>query len=411
MEHPKKLIVAGGGAAGIFCAVNAARLSPGLKVIVFEKSNRLLSKVAISGGGRCNLTHHCFSVAELIKFYPRGSKFLKKAFGYFNPSDTIEWFESRGLPVKAEKDGRMFPVTDQSGDVIRCLLNEADKYQVEIRFNRAITGLSPSDSKLRVQLSDGSDELADFVCYAVGGQPKIHTIEWLQLMNHRVIPPIPSLFTFNIPNTSMGKLMGISVQEVSIKITGTSFSQRGPLLFTHWGISGPAVLKLSAWAARELHAMNYEFTVQVNWIPDFHEQSCAELFLSRRTAHPLRKLMNDCPFQLPFRFWAWLLDQSDISDEIRWTDLTVKHRNLLARNCCSSQLRVKGKTTFKEEFVTAGGIDLADIDAHTMESKHIPHLYFAGEVMDIDGVTGGFNFQHAWTSGFLVAQSVARAVN
>ena len=410
MGRSKKLIVAGGGAAGIFCAVNAARLAPDLKVIVFEKSNRLLSKVAISGGGRCNLTHHCFSVAELIKFYPRGSRFLKKSFGHFGPSDTIEWFERRGLSIKAEADGRMFPVTDQSGDVIRCLLDEADRYQVEIRFNRAISGLTQSDSKFKVQLSDGTHETADFVCLAAGGQSILSRIDWIQQLGHHIIPPVPSLFTFNIPDSAAGNLMGLSVQDVIIKIAGTSFLQRGPLLFTHWGISGPAVLKLSAWAARDLNTMNYEFTSQINWIPEYHEQSCAELFLLKRSANPLRKLSNDCPFQLPTRFWIWLLDQSAISDAIRWTDLTVKQRNLLARNCCSFQFRVKGKTTFKEEFVTAGGIDLAEIDAHTMESKLIPHLFFAGEVMDVDGVTGGFNFQHAWTSGFLTAKSVAGRV-
>src|SRR5665647_2194845 len=409
----KKLIVIGAGAAGFFCAVNAASQNPGLEVILIEKSNKLLSKVRVSGGGRCNVTHACFSIAEMIKKYPRGEKFLKQAFHHFFTGDTIEWFEKRNVKLKTESDGRMFPESNTSETIINCLLQEANKYNVQILMNRdiiKIKKISSEENKNYFQLVCKDDSIleSDFVCIACGGFHKPEQYNWLTEIGHSYESPVPSLFTFNVPKNPISELMGISVENARIKINGTKFSQSGPILITHWGFSGPAVLKLSAFAAKELSAMNYNFSISINWLSDYHENSLLEKFKSIRYEFASKKVINKNPFNLPQRLWQYHLEQCGINTEIRWADLPAKQQNQLAKQLCDQQFLVKGKTTFKEEFVTAGGITLNEVDANTMQSKRVTHLFFAGEILDVDGITGGFNFQHAWTSGWIAAKEINR---
>lgn len=415
MSSEKTLIVIGAGAAGFFCAVNAARQDRSLKVIILEKTNKLLSKVRVSGGGRCNVTHACFDIAEMSKRYPRGGNFVKKSFHQFFTRDTINWFEERGVKLKTEKDGRMFPVTDSSQTIIDCLLREANKYSVEIMMRSEVKGVSSTNGKFLIQLEGGRTLTADHVCVASGGYPKAELFDWLTATGHSLEKPVPSLFTFNlsagqagIPGHPLKDLMGVSVNDVIIKIAGTKLEQEGPLLITHWGLSGPAVLKLSAWGARELAEKQYDFTVRINWMggKKYNEQSLKEEWKHFREIYAARKLMNQNIAEIPNRLWEYLLEASGANSEMRFADLPGKTENALIKNLVDFNLPVKGKTTFKEEFVTAGGIRLAEIDPNTMMSKLCPGLYFAGEVMDVDGITGGYNFQHAWTSGWVVGKSI-----
>ncbi len=403
----KKLIVIGGGAAGFFCAIKAAEKNPELKVTIVEKSGKLLSKVRVSGGGRCNVTHACFSIAEMIKKYPRGEKFVKKTFHQFFTTDTIAWFEKRNVKLKTEADGRMFPESNSSESIINCLLSEANKYGVEILMNREMVNLEKKTDQFQLTTKDGTLLSADFVCIACGGFPKSSQYNWLTSLGHSFESPVPSLFTFNIPKNPISVLMGISVENALVKINGTKLSQQGPILITHWGFSGPAVLKLSAFAARELAKMNYDFTISVNWMADYHENSVLEKLKVIRHEFASKKMVNKNPFNLPQRLWEYHLQQCEIDLEIRWADLPAKQQNQLAKQLCAQEFHVKGKTTFKEEFVTAGGIQLNEVNANTMESKIVPGLFFAGEILNVDGITGGFNFQHAWTSGWISASAIA----
>jgi hypothetical protein len=408
----KTLIVIGGGAAGFFCAVNAARLNPILQVILLEKTSKLLSKVKISGGGRCNVTHACFDITEMSKQYPRGSNFVKKTFYQFFTTDIIQWFEERGVKLKTGADGRMFPVTDSSQTIIDCILKEADKYGVEIRMMSEVRSLKYENAKFRIELSNLQSLTSDFICIACGGYPKSSMFTWLRELGHTIEEPVPSLFTFNLPDNPITKLMGISVEKVRVKIInpitiGSKLEEEGPLLITHWGMSGPAVLRLSAWGARQLAISNWQFGITVNWLPDFNEQSLKDRIQYFRFHLASQKIINKNPFGLPHRLWEFLTEQSGIKSETRWADLPTKEQNKLIKNLCACEFSVKGKTTFKEEFVTAGGIKLSEVDANTMMSKKIQHLFFAGEILDVDGITGGFNFQHAWTSGFIAAKNIA----
>jgi len=397
----------GGGAAGFFCAINAARMNRQLKVVLVEKTNKLLSKVKVSGGGRCNVTHACFDIADMSKKYPRGGHFVKKAFHRFFTTDTISWFEARGVSLKAEADGRMFPVTNSSQTIIDCLLLEAADYKVEIMMQAEVQHVAYRDHTFEIKLSGAGLLHADYLCVASGGYAKSSLYEWLRNLGHSIEEPVPSLFTFNIPGHPIRELMGVSTGNARIKIAGTKLEQEGALLITHWGLSGPAVLKLSAWGAREMAARNYSFGIVVNWLPAYREQQLPEQFHSLRFETASQKLYHKNPFGLPNRLWDFLLQESGISQEKRWADLPSKEANRLIKNLCGFELAVKGKTTFKEEFVTAGGIRLNEIDHHTMMSKKVPGLFFAGEIMDVDGVTGGYNFQHAWTSGFIAATTIA----
>jgi predicted Rossmann fold flavoprotein len=403
----KRLVVIGGGAAGFFCAINAARMNPALKVTIIEKSNKLLSKVKVSGGGRCNTTHACFEILELVKRYPRGQHFIKKAFHWFNTNDTIQWFEERNVRLKTEADGRMFPVTDHSQTIIDCLLREADKYGVQIEMWSEVCSCQPVAGGFRLTTANHNEQTADFICIASGGYPKSAMFQWLQQTGHTIETPVPSLFTFNMPGNPVTALMGVSVEWAEVKVAGSKLSEAGPLLITHWGMSGPAILRLSAWGARELAQRNYTFSILVNWIPDYNEQSLRNRWASLRDELAAQKIHHRNPFGLPNRLWLYLTALSDIKPERRWADLPAKEQNKLIRNLIAQEFAVEGKTTFKEEFVTCGGIKLNEIDPNTMQSRIIPKLFFAGEVMDIDGITGGFNFQHAWTSGWIAAKTIA----
>jgi predicted Rossmann fold flavoprotein len=414
--HKKKLIVIGGGAAGFFCAVNAASQNSKLEVIIVEKTNKLLSKVKVSGGGRCNVTHACFSIAEMIKKYPRGEKFLKQAFHYFFITDTIEWFQKRNVKLKTEPDGRMFPESNSSETIINCLLSEANKYNVQILLDREVVKieknlLGDNINSFQLFFKDNFILQSDFVCIASGGYQKEDQYKWIANLGHTFEKPYPSLFTFNISKDPITELMGISVENVQIKINGTKISQTGRILITHWGFSGPAILKLSAFAAKELAVLQYHFSISINWICNYNENSLLEKFKSIRLETASKKIINKNPFNLPQRLWEYHLNLCGIKPELRWADLPSKQQNILAKQLCSQQFTVNGKTTFKEEFVTAGGIKLSEIDATTMASKIIPNLFFAGEILDVDGITGGFNFQHAWTSGFLAAKEISKILN
>jgi predicted Rossmann fold flavoprotein len=403
-----RLIVIGGGAAGFFCAVNAARMNPGLEVLIAEKSSKLLSKVRISGGGRCNVTHACFDIPEMVNKYPRGANFVKKTFHQFFTEDTINWFLERGVKLKTEPDGRMFPVTDSSETIIDCLLREADKHQVKVRMNAEVKKMSRENSKWNLSFANELTDQADFICVACGGYPKSAMFEWVTNTGHTIEPPVPSLFTFNMPGNAITKLMGVSTN-AKVKIQGTKLDEEGPLLITHWGLSGPAILKLSARGARELNKFNYDFKVMVNWCPAYNENALREKFIEHREAHPSQKIYNGNVFALPQRLWEYLGGASGIDENMRWADLPGTKQNHFAKNVCAHEMKVEGKTTYKEEFVTAGGITLTEVDAATMQSRKIDTLYFAGEILNVDGVTGGFNFQHAWTSGWIAAKSIAEA--
>ncbi|MDE1192763.1 MAG: NAD(P)/FAD-dependent oxidoreductase [Arachidicoccus sp.] len=404
----KTLIVIGGGAAGFFCAVNAARIARDLKVVILEKSSKVLSKVKVSGGGRCNVTHHCFDVNELIKNYPRGKNFLKKEFFNFSPKNTVEWFEERGVKLKTETDGRMFPITDSSQTIIDCLLNEAKKYNVEIRLNANVHELFRENETWIIDL--GNEKLpADFVCVACGGFPKLEQFNWLKNLNHTIEKPVPSLFTFNIPESNIIKLQGIS-SIAQLKILGTKLIEDGPLLITHWGLSGPAILRLSAWGARVLAEKNYSFTIHINWLPQYNEQSLRNDWNDIRNKIAAKKMSDKNPFDLPKRLWQYFLSQAEIDEEMYWSKLPAKQQNKLIQILVADEYQINGKTTFKEEFVTCGGLSLSEIDAQTMQSRLHKNLFFSGEILDVDGVTGGFNFQHAWSSGWIAAKTVAENV-
>ncbi|GAB2834521.1 BaiN/RdsA family NAD(P)/FAD-dependent oxidoreductase [Ferruginibacter profundus] len=405
--NKKHLVVIGGGAAGFFCAANAARMNPALEVTLIEKSSKLLSKVKVSGGGRCNVTHACFSIAEMIKKYPRGASFLKKAFHHFFTTDTIEWFKQRGVELKTEADGRMFPVTNSSQTIIDCLVKEVNKYGVNIMMNAEVKTLLVQEQQFEIVLAGNKILQANYVCIASGGYPKTVQFEWLKNTSHAIEEPVPSLFTFNMPGNAITVLMGITVENAAVKIAGTKLTEQGPLLITHWGMSGPAILKLSAWGARELQATNYTFKILVNWIPEFNENTLREKMQQLRFSLATQKIINRNPFLLPGRLWEYLLQQSGIDADLRWAELPAANQNKLIKNLCVQEFEVKGKTTFKEEFVTAGGIQLNDIDYNTMQSKKIPGLFFAGEVINVDGVTGGFNFQNAWTTGWIAAKAIS----
>jgi len=401
------LVVIGGGAAGFFCAVNAARLNPSLSVTIIERSSKLLSKVRISGGGRCNLTHACYDINDMCKRYPRGEQFVRKAFHSFFTTDTIEWFNSRHVPTKAEDDGRMFPTSDSSESIISCLMKEANRYRVQIRMNRDVKHLQRNVSSWTLTFSDGHIEDADFVCLATGGQPKTIMFDWIKELGHHIEDPVPSLFTFNMPGHDITELMGVAVADANVKVTGSKLNQRGPILITHWGLSGPAVLKLSAWGAREFATQNYDFSVQVNWLPSFNEQTFREAMLVHKESNPLQQVFNRNPYGLPQRLWQYLVLRSEINETLRWVELPLVKLNKLVRSVTAFDVTVKGKTTYKEEFVTAGGVLLNEVHVQTMESKKQPNLFFAGEVLNVDGITGGYNFQHAWTSGYIAAVAIA----
>jgi len=399
----KKVAVIGGGAAGFFAAINCKSTYPDYQVSVIEKSNKLLAKVKVSGGGRCNVANATFGPAELSKNYPRGGKHLKKAFHQFATIDTIEWFESRGVTLKTEADNRMFPITDDSTTIMDSLLNTARGLGIQIRKHASVSSIVRIDEGFNLMVNDEL-EMFNYVIVASGGSPKMHAFEWLQELGHDIVPPVPSLFTFNMPNESITSLSGLSVPKALVKVQGTKLKQSGPLLITHWGMSGPAILKTSAWGARDLFIRNYDFVIQLNWLGEINEEDFRASLTGILNGLNKRQIKNQNPFEIPNRLWDYFLQKVDIQADKIWAEISKKELNRLVNVLLNDSYQVSGKTTFKEEFVTAGGVALADIDFSTMQSRKCAGLYFAGEVLDIDGVTGGFNFQAAWTTGFIAGQ-------
>jgi predicted Rossmann fold flavoprotein len=398
-----KIAVIGGGASGFFAAIHAA--GKGREITIFEKSPKLLSKVKISGGGRCNVTHRPLEISKLIKNYPRGEKFLKKIFSKFKSEDTIEWFESRGVKLKIEQDGRMFPTSDDSQSIIDAILNEANKLKIQILTSHGIKSISSESNAYLLETEKGNFKF-DSLIIATGGHPKSDGYHFLNKLRHTFSAPVPSLFTFNTPGEPIRELMGISMPDGLVKLEGTKLSYRGPVLITHWGLSGPAVLKLSAFGAQWLNNQQYKAKALINWNAEMSENEYAENIISYSLAHPTRKISTHALFGIPIRLWEHLTQISGIEIDQIFNTLAKKQINKLVQNLFCFPLIINGKTTFKEEFVTAGGINLDEINPETMESKFHPNLFFAGEVLNLDGITGGFNFQAAWSTGFLAGKSI-----
>ena len=406
MKQKKRIIVIGGGAAGFYGALRAASLNPDAEVNIFEKTPKLLSKVKVSGGGRCNVTHNCFQPTALSANYPRGQKLLKQLFGSHGPADTIQWFEERKLGIVAEPDGRMFPETNVSQSVIDCFLQEAHRLNIRIETNTAIQAIEPQvDGTLLLRTAKHAYR-ADRVLITTGGANKPEAYQWLAGLGHTIEPPVPSLFTFNIADKQLHQLAGVSVPAASVRLETTKWSYEGPLLITHWGLSGPAVLKLSAFGARWIYDQQYKFAVQVRWVAEQKEEQLRNNLAHYGKENPKQKVLKYPLFEIPQRLWLFLCEKAGVEPEQRWLDLSKKTQNRLLEVLYRDRYEVSGKTTFKEEFVTCGGVSLADINPKTMESKRVPGLFFAGEVLDVDGITGGFNFQAAWTTSWIAGSNM-----
>jgi predicted Rossmann fold flavoprotein len=403
-----KIVVIGGGAAGFFAAIQAASANKNAEVVLLEKTSKLLQKVRVSGGGRCNVTNACSDMKQLSASYPRGEKQLKSAFSRFTTTDTVNWFQDRKVKLKTEADGRMFPISDDSQTVIDCLEKEAKKLKIDIRLESEVKKIIPSyTGGFELALANGDRISCNKLIVASGGSPKSENMQWLKELGHEIIEPVPSLFTFNIPNEALNELTGISVNPTKVKIADTKFEFNGPVLITHWGLSGPAVLKLSSFAARYLAEKEYNFSVQLNWLNDKKDEACRNELMNVKAANPHKQVNNHFPFKLPARLLSHLFAKSGIDETSRWADVSKIDIQQLVQNLIYDTYEVKGKTTFKEEFVTCGGISLNDIEFKNMQSKRCKNLFFAGEILDIDGITGGFNFQAAWTTGFIAGNAAA----
>ena len=403
------LIVIGGGASGFFCAIITAETNSQLKILILEKTSKLLSKVKISGGGRCNVTHNCFEPTTLSKHYPRGQKELKNIFRQFQAYDMVKWFAAKGVTLKTEVDGRMFPITDNSQTIIDCFLTEANRHKIEIEINEGVQSISKEADFFLLKCDSGKTIKSKKVLVAIGGHPQIRAYEFISSIGHTILPLIPTLFTFNDSQKDFKELMGVSVPNAFVKIASTKFTEQGPLLITHWGLSGPAVIKLSAWAAEYLHQLNYNFTVLVSWIGDMKEEVVRAELLKYKSAHPKQKISSNPLYNLPQRLWLRLCELAEIEEAKIWTELPQKNLNRLVEYLIRCPFHIKGKTTFKEEFVTCGGVDLKEVNTETMESKITSNLFFAGEVLNLDGETGGFNFQASWSTAYVAAQEIAKS--
>lgn len=410
----KRLIIVGGGAAGFFAAIRAKTLGKDrLEVIVFESANKPLGKVKISGGGRCNVTHACFDPAQLVQYYPRNPKALRGLFSRFAPQNTVEWFESRGVKLKTEVDGRMFPITDDSQTIIDCLMREAERVGVQVRTGTPVTGLlqAPGGGFIVQTAKERID--AGRVLLATGSMQR--ALHWAEALGHSLIPQVPSLFTFNIKNPRLEELAGISFPHVSAHVsvdlpTGKKerITQEGPLLITHWGLSGPVILRLSAWGARLLFDTQYRARLTVDFLPKVHADTVRANLLAQKTDSPKKLVVNLCPMELPKRFWERLVIEEGVSPHTQWGEISNKNMNRLADALKACPFDIQGKGVFKDEFVTAGGIPLNEIDLKTMQSRKAEGLYFAGEIIDVDGLTGGFNFQNAWTTGWVAGEALGQ---
>jgi len=396
----RQIGIIGGGAAGFFAAITAAEAARDATVTIYEATAHLLAKVKVSGGGRCNVTHACFEPRDLVKKYPRGSRELLGAFTRWQPRDTVEWFAARGVTLKTEADGRMFPDTDDSQTIVDCLMNAARAAGVVIRTGCGVkTVAREAGGAFALGLTTGETVTCDGLLVATGGNRSSAGFAIAQQFGHTIEPLVPSLFTFHINDPRLKELPGVSVEEAVTAVPGTSLKERGPLLVTHWGLSGPAILKLSAWGARELAGRDYKFALRVNWVPQLNAESARAALEAARAANPKRKVLNGCPLALPARLWEKLVPAAGIGADKLWSGVGNGPLRALAAQVCETEFAVDGKSMFKEEFVTCGGVRLAEVDFKTMASRLAPGLHFAGEVLDIDGVTGGFNFQSAWTTG------------
>jgi predicted Rossmann fold flavoprotein len=404
----RRVVVAGGGAAGFFAAITCAQAAPAAEVILLEKGPQFLSKVRISGGGRCNVTHACFQARELAAHYPRGAQALIAPFHAFQVSDTVAWFAARGVKLKTERDGRMFPTTDSSQTIIDCLLRAAKTASVKLTFNRGIELVTKRpEGGFALKLSDGEMLECDRLLLATGGC-RVPALGQLAVsLGHTIEPPVPSLFTFHVETQWVRDLAGVSVETVEASVPGTKLRERGPLLLTHWGVSGPVILRLSAWGARELQGLDYRFPLRVNWLPHLSADALANELQARRDTQPARFVMNGPIAPLTSRLWERLARAAGIPGDTRWAALSRAARHQLVQQLVRTELPVTGKSLNKEEFVTCGGVRLGEVNFKTMESRVCPGLYFAGELLDIDGITGGFNFQAAWTTGWLAGQALA----
>lgn len=400
-----KIAVIGGGAAGFFSAIAVKERYPEARVTIYEQSRKVLAKVKISGGGRCNVTNGETDMQALLKAYPRGQKLLKKAFHRWNTQHTMDWFEQRNVPLVTQEDNCVFPKSQDSQTIIDCFFQETKRLGITIKTLHGVAKLLPKNQQYEIRFKKGQPaETADKIIIATGGSPKKYMLGWLEELGHQIEDPVPSLFTFNMPDESVRELMGVVVEKTQTSIQGTKLKGDGPLLITHWGMSGPSILKLSAYGARILQEMDYTFTTQINWVNETNSQEVFETIKSIQEEHPHKMLANFRPYALPKRLWFYLLEKNQLPQEKPWVELGKKSLNRLVNTLTNDTYQVRGKTTFKEEFVTCGGVSLSSINIKTMESKVAPGIYFAGEVLDIDGITGGYNFQSAWTTAYIAGQ-------
>lgn len=400
------VIIIGGGAAGVFAAINIANNNQQLNIAILEKTTQLLSKVKVSGGGRCNVTHACFEPKELVKFYPRGNKELLSAFYKFQPTDTINWFNERGVELKTEDDGRMFPATDNSKTIIDCFTKELVNYNIKVLYSTKVETIKKTDEGFELQTNLNPFKTKKLLI-TTGGFNKLEQYHFITQLGIEVESPTPSLFTFNLPNNPITELQGIATA-AKVKILGANFEDQGALLITHWGMSGPVILKLSAWASRVLNDKNYEFDFMVNWLLDKKDDDLNEIYQQNKQQYGSKKVINQFEFGLPKKLAAYLINKAGIGDDDKWADVSKKQLNKLTEALIRDTYHSSGKTTFKSEFVSCGGVKLNEVNFKTMESKKVPHLFFAGEVLDIDALTGGFNFQAAWTTGWISAQEITK---
>ena len=399
----KKLIIIGGGAAGFFAAINAAELNPDLEVTILEGSAKVLQKVKVSGGGRCNVTHACFTPNELVEFYPRGKKELLGPFHQFMTGDTMEWFENRGVPLKIEDDNRVFPQSNVSQTIIDCFLESAKNAGVVLKTSTRVDSIIKENERFIVK-TNSENFVADYLLVASGSNTKVWNM--MQDLGHSIIQPVPSLFTFNIKDERLQNIPGISVPKASVKVLNSKLAEQGPLLITHWGLSGPGILKLSAWGALELNKNDYNFEIEVNWLSKKQEAVLDYLKSEKKKQAKKQVILRSVFEEVPKRLWEKFVLAAEITIDSQWAQLNNKHLENLANQLTKSVFKVNGKSTFKDEFVTAGGIDLKEVNFKRFESKLHKNLFFAGEVLNIDAVTGGFNFQNSWTSGWIVANYV-----